>query len=192
MIPRGFTIACLVGVSLAPALAGCEDTENALARGAPPAIVLSQVRLETYNAAGSTGVTTAREVTYLRDTGALQGDTVVLDLPPSESVGRGGAVVSAPQASGDVKKRVATAEGGVVAITGQGDRARTAEAHYDGAAGTVAADTPVHAEGPGYSVDAGGYLFHVAGSQLDLKGGVIARSTPGTHPAPVPAAGGAR
>jgi hypothetical protein len=189
MTARGYTIACLVGATLAPALAGCEDTETALQRGAPPAIVLSQVRLETYGPAGSTGVTTAREVTYRRDTGALSGDTVVTDLPPSESVGRGGVVLSAPRASGDMKKKVATAEGGVAAITGNGDAGHTAEAHYDGAAGTVSANTPVHVDGPGYSLDAGGYTFVVAESRLELQGGVIARSTPaGTAAAPAGAA----
>ena len=188
MTSRGFTIAWVVGAALAPALAGCEDTETALKRGGPPAIVLSQVRLETYGPEGSTGVTTARQVTYLRDTGELQGEAVHLDVPPTERVGRGGAVLEAPRARADVKKRIAVAEGGVTAVTGEGDRAKTAEAHYDGVGGTVSANVPVHVDGPGYSLDAGRYLFDVAQNRLELQGGVIARSTPDQGSAP----GGAR
>lgn len=179
MNSRGFTIACLVGAALAPALVGCEDTATALQRGAPPAIVLSQVRLETYGPAGSTSVTTSDRVTYRRDSGQLEGETVVLTLPPTEQVGRGGVVMAAPRASGDAKKRLAHAEGGVTAETGDHDRARTAEAHYAGATGTVSADTPVHVEGPAYSLDAGGYVFHVEENRLELRSGVNARSKPG-------------
>jgi hypothetical protein len=179
MNSKGSILLCLLGASLAGPLAGCEDTATALKKGAKPEIVLSDVRLETYGPDGMTSVTTAREVVYRRDTGELEGDTVVLDLPPSERVGRGGVVMAAPRARGDVKQRAAFADGGVSAVTGQGDKAFTAHADYRGDLGTVSGDTPVHVEGPAYTLDAGGYVFHVGEDRLELVEGVRARSTPG-------------
>lgn len=182
MVSRSFTIVDMAIAAVVPLLGGCEDTATALQRGEPPAIVLSQVRLETYGPEGSTGVTTTRKVTYLRDTGALEGENVVLDLPPTRRVGRGGVVLETPRARGDLKKRIASATGGVTAVTGEGDAARTEEANYDGATGTVSADTSVHVEGRGYSLDAGRYVFHVEENRLELQGRVIARSTPDNEP----------
>lgn len=182
MISRGFIIAGLAGASAAGLLTGCEDTATALQKGAKPAIVLTGVRLETYGPDGSTSRTTARQVIYRRDTGELEGETVVLQYPPPERADRGGVVVAAPRARGDVKKRVALAEGGVTAESDGGDRAHTAYAEYRGEAGTVSGDTPVHVEGPSYTLDADAYVFHVEEQRLELLDGVRARSMPEDAP----------
>jgi len=148
----------------------------------PPAIVLSDVTLRHYPKDGPPRVAHAAAVTFDRETAQLRAEAITAQVPPSPSVGRGGAKMTAPSGAGDIHGRRAEAFGEIVVETGAGDRAETVDVIWDAEADLLSGESPLRVRGPGYSIDGKTFRFHVGDERLELGGGVEA----GTRVAPEP------
>ncbi len=167
-----------VGALLASAAATAACGVEKPAGGKPPAIVLEDVTLRHYADDGTVRTGHAIEVTYFRKEGRLEGKSIVVDVPPTENLKRGGVRLTAAEGAGDLKGNDAKLFGGVTVRTGAGDYGTTEAADYDGATETIQGDTPIAVKGPGYTTDADGFSFAIPGQKLDLKGNVQIHTAP--------------
>src|SRR4051812_38502200 len=154
---------------------GCEDLQTPPGQ-APPAIQLRQVTLRHYGEDALLGIGHGQVVSYLRDSGQLDGRTLVMDLPPSDQVGRGGAQIKAATGSGDIRGQTALLTGGVSAVTAVGDHAVSEAALYQASTDTLSGTTPVQATSAGQEVAGDVWTFHVRERQVQLHGNVAVHS----------------
>jgi hypothetical protein len=157
--------ALLAGVS------ACEDLSPG-PRQAPPSIELRGVVLRQYgDGGGLSGLGTGQVVSYLRDTGHLDGRSLVADLPASPRVGPQGLHVEAGTGAGEVGGATVTLGDGVLASTEAGDRATSRTATYRAATDVLTSDDPLTASGPTYDLSARHWLAHVHDHRLELSQG---------------------
>lgn len=164
-----------VGLS-APGLAACTVEQPAGAR--PPAIVLEDVEVRHYAGDGTLRVGHAERVTYHRQAERLEAEALAVASPPTPDLRRGGLRLEAGRGEADLAGKAATLAGGVAVETGAGDRARTASARWNAAAGVLDGSERVEAEGPGYRASADGFSFHEPDQRLDLRGDVRIHTDP--------------
>lgn len=160
--------------ALLAALSGCEDLRPGPKQG-PPAIELHEVVLRQYGSEGLNGIGTASVVSYLRDSGRLEGRSLAVDVPASPQVGRDGLHVDAGSGEGEVGGQTVTLEGGVLVTTGAGDRATSATATYAAADDVLRSDDALAADGPGYEIRSRRWQAHVRERRLELFQGARLR-----------------
>ena len=98
---------------------------------------------------------------------ASRGGAVIQPPPPAPF---GSVRFVADRIEGEVANRRGVASGGVRVDAARGDSARTERVYYDG--DYLRSDTPVAAQGPGYSVQGNGMLARTDGTAIQLTRGV--------------------
>lgn len=144
----------------------------------PPAIQLSDVTLRHYASTNEEPprIAHADKVIFNRETSEITAERITADVPPTLGLSRGGARLEVEAGAGDIHGERAEAFGPLTVTTGAGDRGQTIGSTWVAEDDLISGEHPLSVEGPGYSMEAKSYRFHVDEQRLQLEGGVHAIS----------------
>jgi hypothetical protein len=171
-------------------LLSCERAKNPQTEQTlPPHVSLYGVTLHAWQGNELVAMGNAAQLTYDRNTGALDASGVRLRFPSSSDTARANRrltsdlELSAPTLLADLPTRRAQAQGGVTLRSSAGLLARTPTANFNGQ-GLVARGTdPIQVTGPGYALEARGFAFYLVTEELIFEGAVDSRlGAVGTDP----------
>jgi lipopolysaccharide export system protein LptC len=142
-----------------------------------PEIVLEGVNVWIYRGPEVAAIGHALRGVYDRAAGSGTADTVAFHVAPSgRDLRQGGRAskgvdIDSKSVIGGLRTQIADASGGVTVRTGVGDRAKTPNAHYEGASRIVEGHDGVTVDGPEYHLTAPAYRLSLADERLELLGG---------------------
>jgi hypothetical protein len=113
---------------------------------------------------------TAERLDYRRPGARLEASRGTALVDPAPPAPFGSVRFVADRVEGSVAARSGVASGGVRLDAARGDSARTERVYYDG--DYLRSDTPVAAQGPGYTVQGNGLVARTDGSAIQLTSGV--------------------
>lgn len=169
-------LAPLAAMLLWPA-AGCDPRPTrAAGEEARPLVVLHGVRLRHYQGSELALVGHAASATYEREGGGVNAEGALLHFRGRAGAGwtkQGeGFRLTAPRLRVELDSRTARAAGGVVLSAPNGLVGRTSQLLYDARTQTVSGDERVALDGPGYYLDADGFLLLLAEERFEFEGDV--------------------
>lgn len=174
---------CLLASAVACGQAGDPAGSASSTPGDAPDLALSAVAFARLSDGRLVARGTARTLDYRRQGGRMVAADAAITLEPAGNPGFasfGAMRLQAREVDGEVTGRRGTARGDVRLDAARGDRARTERLDYDGP--TVRTDTPVDAQGPGYTVHSRGLLARTDGSLVQLTGHAAGTLDVGAQP----------
>lgn len=147
----------------------------------PPMATLSGIRMQYFQGAELTAAGSAAQVIYERSARDIVAADVILhfpsrkEQPSSPGPAVGGMEIKAPTVTGNLSRKQADGQGGVVLRTGSGMLARTDRAHFDGVAMKATGKDPVWVQGPGHWVTAGEFSAQIGEETFEFGGHVQTR-----------------
>jgi hypothetical protein len=175
---------CAVSVGLC--LVSCGRGKNPETdQSLPPQVSLFGVTLRAWQGNELVAMGIATQLTYDRNSGALDASGVRVRFPSTADTARANRgltsdlELSAPSLVGDLPSRQAQGNGGVTVRSSAGLLARTPSARFDGVGLVARGSDPIEVVGPGYALDARAFTFYLVTEELIFEGGVESRLGPG-------------